>query len=76
MSCNFEGPAAGGGLLCRVTPRVELRHEGFYICFSIHVYWKEPMRLALRDPADAVTPAVNVQVSCEEQLLPFLSSVV
>lgn len=34
------------------------------------------MRLALRDPADAVTPAVNVQVSCEEQLLPFLSSVV
>ena len=43
---------------------------------TYHVYWKEPMRLALRDPADAVTPAVNVQVSCEEQLLPFLSSVV
>lgn len=33
---------------------------------TYHVGWKEPLRLALCDPANAVTLAVNVQVSCEE----------
>lgn len=33
---------------------------------TYHVYWKELICLALCDPADAVTPAMNVQVSCEE----------